>query len=117
MPIRTPREALTRLRTIYRDAHKVPLESVTNEAVVAWAQHPEHWAEAQIRSRNWSWFACEAVVRQCRMLRNRATIAAEAAALAAAAEAEAAGVDRFDPLMPCVDGSCTVIPQGPADAT
>lgn len=113
----TPQQALGRLRIIYRDAFKVPLETVTNNAVIAWAQKPEHWAEAQIRHRGWSWFAAEAVVRQCRILRNRATIAAEADTLAAAAEAEeAAGVDRFDPLMPCVDGSCSVIPQGATDA-
>lgn len=106
----TPQQALGRLRTIYRDAFKVPLESVTNDAVIAWAQKPEHWAEAQIRHRGWSWFAAEAVVRQCRILLRRATIAAEAAALAAAAEAEeSAGVDRFDPLMPCVDGSCRMV--------
>ena len=107
----TPQQALGRLRTLYRDAHKVPLESITNDAVIAWATHPEHWAEIQIRHRNWSWFVAEAVVRQCRILLKRATIAAEAAALAAAAEAEAAGVDRFDPLMPCVDGSCSVIEE------
>ena len=111
MPSNTPASALARLRNLYRDAFKVPLDSVTNDAVIAWAQHPEHWATIQIRHRGWSWHAAEAVVRQCRILLKRATIAAEAAALAAAAEAEAAGIDRFDPLMPCVDGSCTLIEE------
>ena len=71
----TPKEALQRLRILYRDAFKATPE--TNEAVLDWARHPEHWATLQIQYRGWTFHAAEAVVRQCRILRKRAEIAAQ----------------------------------------
>lgn len=72
----TPQESLQRLRTLYRDAFKATPDN--DAAVIDWAQHPEHWATLQIQYRGWTFHAAEAVVRQCRILRKRAIIAAAA---------------------------------------
>lgn len=74
----TPEQALQRLRTLYRDAHKC--EPSTDQAAIDWARHPEHWATLQIQHRGWSFHAAEAVVRQCRILVRRAARAVEAQA-------------------------------------
>lgn len=68
----TPHEALQRLTARYRDAFHCEPPSL--EAVVSWADKPEIWAEHQIH-RGWSWHACECMVRQCRILRDRARLA------------------------------------------
>lgn len=94
---------LNRLRIIYRDAFKIPLHSITNEQVIDWATAPELWAEHQIRYRGWTYHATEATIRQCRILRKRASLAAQQQAAEALA-----GHDPFDPLLPCVDGSCSL---------
>ena len=60
---------MVRLRRLYRDAHHC--DPVSNEQVLNWALKPELWAEHQIKFRNWSWFACEATIRQCRIHTNR----------------------------------------------
>lgn len=70
----TPREALLRLRSLYRDAMKA--SPANDQAVLDWAEHPEIWAQQQIAHRGWSYLAAEAVVRQCRILLKRATIGA-----------------------------------------
>lgn len=94
MPALGPPAALARLRTLYRDAHRC--QPADNTALLRWARHPEHWAESQIRYSNWSYFAAEAVVRQCRILLKRAILGAELEA----------GADPFDPLNPCPEGRC-----------
>lgn len=106
MSITSNQKCLARLRVLYRDAFKVPIDSISNEVAVEWAARPELWAEHQIRHRNYTYYAAEAVVRQCRILHKRAAIAATEQAAVAAAEAR--GEDRFDPLLPCVDGSCSL---------
>lgn len=73
MSVRSPEQCLGRLRVLYRDAHKCPPAS--DALVMSWATHPEAWAEQQIRHRGWSYFAAEAVVRSCRVLRTRAALA------------------------------------------
>jgi hypothetical protein len=73
MPVRSPEQCLGRLRVLYRDAHKC--DPASDALVLDWANHPEAWAEAQIRHRGWSYFAAEAVVRNCRALRRRAALA------------------------------------------
>ena len=70
----TPKECLARLHVIYRDAHK--FYEAQDHDVMAWADQPEPWATHQIAYRNWSYYAAEAVVRQCRVLRKRAHAAA-----------------------------------------
>lgn len=106
MSITPNQKCLKRLRVLYRDAFKVPLESISNDVAVEWAARPELWAEHQIRYRGYTFYAAEAVVRQCRILHKRAAIAATE--LAAVAAAEARGEDRYDPLLPCIDGSCSL---------
>jgi hypothetical protein len=69
-----PQQALQRLRNLYRDAFKVAPAS--DDILIAWAKAPELWATQQIAHRNWSFMATEAVVRQCRILRKRAELAA-----------------------------------------
>lgn len=71
----TPEQCLQRLRVIYRDAFKCQPEN--DEAVMCWAESPYLWATHQIRFRNWSFMATEAVVRQCRIYRKRARQAVE----------------------------------------
>jgi hypothetical protein len=73
MPVRSPEQCLGRLRVLYRDAHKC--DPASDALVLDWANHPEAWAEQQIRHRGWSYFAAEAVVRNCRALRRRAALA------------------------------------------
>ncbi len=72
-----PETAMVRLRRLYRDANHTQPQS--NEQAITWALKPELWAEHQIRFRNWSWYVCEATIRQCRTLANRITRAAEEA--------------------------------------
>lgn len=90
-------EILSRLRKLYKDAHKVPHEP-SDADVLRWADAPELWAEHQIRHRGWSWEVCEATIRNCRIMRRRARRAVEAAAPAPAPAPT--GTDPFDPLMP-----------------
>jgi hypothetical protein len=72
----SPPQALQRLRNLYRDAFKVA--PATDQDALDWASHPEIWATHQIAFRGWSFLAAEAVVRQCRILRKRAAVAAAA---------------------------------------
>lgn len=92
MAVLTPEQCLGRLRVLYRDAFKI--DTFDNNSVIAWAEHPELWAEQQIRHRGWSYWAVEAIVRQCRAYRKRAAIAALTAI------PPIPGNDPFDPLMP-----------------
>jgi hypothetical protein len=85
----TPQQALTRLRAYYRDSHRA--DPATPADLLHWAQHPEHWAELQIRHAGWSFHAAEAVVRSCRSLRGRAI---------RALNNTPPGTDPFDPLYP-----------------
>lgn len=71
----TPEQCIQRLRTLYRDAFKC--QPTCDADVINWALHPEHWATQQIAHRGWSFHAAEAVVRQCRILRKRAIMAAQ----------------------------------------
>lgn len=72
----SPEQCYRRLAALYRDAHKIEPESP--EVLLAWAHKPEIWAEHKVRYGNWSYWAAEATVRQCRSLRKRAeTFAAE----------------------------------------
>jgi len=66
---------MVRLHRLYRDANHC--DSHTNQHALAWATRPELWAEHQIRYHGWTFFACEATVRQCRFLVNRITHAAD----------------------------------------
>ncbi len=66
---------MVRLRRLFRDANHCHCQS--NEHALAWALKPEIWAEQQIRFRNWSWFAAEATVKNCRILTNRIARAAQ----------------------------------------
>ena len=91
----TPLAAYHRLSRLYRDAFKV--DPASPEHVLKWAESPELWAEHQIRFRNWSWHAVEAVVRNCRALRTRA---AQAHAEGLIPAIPTNGADPFDPLMP-----------------
>ena len=72
----SPDQALARLRLLFKDAYGKP--PATDEDVIAWAKDPEIWAERQIRAQGWSFYAVEAVVRSCRMLRRRAAQAISA---------------------------------------
>lgn len=108
MAVLSDDEILRRLRKLYKDAHKLPYEPSDIE-VLRWADHPELWAEQEIRHRGKSFFMTEAVVRNCRIMRSRAHRAVEAAAAAAA------GTDPFDPLMPaCATGNCPIPTQDEA---
>lgn len=71
----TPKECLSRLRVLFRDAHKA--HALDDHQILDWADHPELWATHQIAHRGWSYNAAEAVVRQCRTLRKRARLAVE----------------------------------------
>lgn len=94
----TNEQCLARLRQIYRDAFKLPQDKhVDSSVIILWAEKPELWAEHQIRHRNWSWYAAEAVVRSARVLRKRAALAVLNAA------ATPPGIDPFDPLMPAAE--------------
>ena len=66
----SPKAAFDRLCVLYNDAHKTHIQTdqLDPEIVLKWASKPhiEKWAEFQVRYHGWSWFACEAVVRQCR---------------------------------------------------
>lgn len=75
MAFKSNYDCLQQLRTLYRDAMKC--DPVDDESVIAWAEKPEVWATMQIAHRGWSFHAAEAVVRQCRILRNRAARAIE----------------------------------------
>jgi hypothetical protein len=70
MPTPTPAECFKKLRGLYIDANRC--EPTDDHKVIDWATHPEHWATQQIAHRGWHYLAAEAVVRQCRILRNRA---------------------------------------------
>ena len=87
----SPEQCLRTLRVLYRDAFKV--HDFNDTQVLNWANSPELWAEHKIRHAEWSFYAAEAVVRNCRRLRKRA-------AAAVAAAPAPAGTDAFDPLMP-----------------
>ena len=67
---RTPKQAFLHLAVLYKDAHKIHIETsdLSPEVVINWASKPhlEKWAEFQVKFHGWSWFATEAVVRQCR---------------------------------------------------
>jgi hypothetical protein len=104
MPVPSPQQCLQTLRVLYRDAFKV--RDFDDTQVINWANSPELWAEHKIRHAEWSFYAAEAVVRNCRRLRKRAAIAVHAAALAPA------GADAFDPLMP---ESCTPTEEASSD--
>ena len=73
---RSPKQSFTQIALLYRDAHKVHLEieEIKPEFILKWANKPslEKWAEFQVRYHGWSWFAVEAVVRQCRSNISRA---------------------------------------------
>lgn len=58
---------LERLRVLYRDA--MGCEPASDHAIISWASDPEIWAQHQIAHRGWSYLACEAVVRACRVHR------------------------------------------------
>lgn len=77
----TPKGAFYRLAQLYNDAHKthIKTDELDPNVVIQWASKPntEKWAEFQVRYHGWSWFACEAVVRQCRSYVNRAKKHAE----------------------------------------
>jgi hypothetical protein len=88
--------AYHKLARLYRDAFKV--DPASPENVLRWAESPELWAEQQIRYRNWGWHAVEAVVRNCRALRNRAAMALAEGLVPS--PPPASGEDPFDPLMP-----------------
>jgi hypothetical protein len=70
-----PETAMVRLRRLFRDANYCQCQS--NEQALNWALKPEVWAEQQIRFRNWSWFVCEATVKNARVLTNRIVRAAQ----------------------------------------
>jgi hypothetical protein len=70
-----PETAMLRLRRLFRDANHCDCQS--NQQALAWALKPEQWAEHQIRFRNWSWFVCEATVKNCRIFTNRIIRAAQ----------------------------------------
>lgn len=74
-----PETAMVRLRRFYRDANHC--DPTSNWQALSWALKPEQWAEHQIRFRNWSWYVCEATIKQCRILSNRLQRAADAAGL------------------------------------
>lgn len=75
MPPLTPEQCLAKLRALFRDAnHADPRDDAH---VIRWADAPELWATQQIAHRGWSYLAAECVVRSCRILRNRARLAAE----------------------------------------
>lgn len=97
MPLVTPEHCLKRLRVLYADAFKI--HTFDDHSVILWANNPELWAEHQIRHRGWSFYAAEAVVRQCRSLRKRAALAA------GITPPISTGTDPFDPLMPAVEPS------------
>jgi hypothetical protein len=75
----SPDQCLKRLRQLYRDAMKCTPDS--DQAAIDWAYQVETWATQQIAHRGWSFQAAEAVVRSTRIIRKRATIAAQEAAL------------------------------------
>ncbi len=91
----TPLAAYHKLARLYRDAFHV--DPASPDHVLRWAESPELWAEHQIRYRNWTWQAVEAVVRNCRAMRNRA---AQAHAEGLIPATPTSGADPFDPLMP-----------------
>lgn len=97
-------EILRRLRKLYQDAFHIHHEPADAD-VLRWADHPELWAEHEIRHRGKSFHVCEAVVRNCRIMRSRARRAAAAIAPAPV------GTDPFDPLMPSEPTTC----QGACD--
>ena len=103
MPVLSPQQCLQTLRVLYRDAFKV--QDFNDTQVLTWANSPELWAEHKIRYAEWSFYAAEAVVRNCRRLRKRAA----AAAAAPAPE----GTDAFDSLMPAC---CTPTEEASSDA-
>jgi hypothetical protein len=70
----SPKDCLSKLRALYRDAFKC--DAASEQAVLDWANSPESWATWQIRQFGWSYLATEAVVRQCRILHSRASRAA-----------------------------------------
>lgn len=75
MAPRTPEQSLQFLRKLYRQAYRC--DPACNEAVIGWAESPELWATHQVRFKEWSYLATEAVVRQCRIHRKRARQAME----------------------------------------
>jgi len=70
-----PETAMFRLRRLYRDANHCDCQS--NEQALTWALKPEDWATYQIRFRNWSFYVAEATVKNCRVLTNRLSRAAQ----------------------------------------
>ena len=74
----TPQECLSRLRVLYRDAHHCNPPS--DDLTLAWARTADSWATYAIRHYGWSYIAAEAVVRHCRILIKRATLAVAGAA-------------------------------------
>lgn len=88
---KTPQQCFRDLRALHSSAFKTHLYADPS-VVLEWANHPELWAEYQIRYRGWSFHAAESVVRQCRILRKRAALAI--------ATYEPTGSDPYDPLMP-----------------
>lgn len=91
MSPKSPEQCLRELRALHCSAFKIG-HLADSSVVLAWANSPELWAEHQIRFRRWSFHAAEAVVRQCRILRGRATRALPTHQLPKS--------DPFDPLMP-----------------
>jgi hypothetical protein len=71
----SPKDCLSKLRTLYRDAFKC--DPADDQAVLDWAKAPDSWATWQVRQFGWSYLATEAVVRQCRILYSRAARAAD----------------------------------------
>jgi hypothetical protein len=73
----TPLEALQQLRLLYRNAHHISTAPVDDYSVIAWCSPPtlNIWATHQIRSRNWSFEAVQAVVHDARRLVRRAILA------------------------------------------
>ncbi len=83
----TPDDAYRILYRLYRDAFRCYPDC--QQTVLDWAGKPELWAEHQIRYRNWSFQAAEAVVRQCRNLHSLASTSS--------------GADPFDPNWPIAE--------------
>ncbi len=98
----TSNDALCRLRRLYRGAHHVSHAIIDDTQVIAWAEEPNlcSWATHQIRSRNQSYPAIEAVVENARLLRGLAQQAQLQTHVHPEPVTTADGTDPFDPLMP-----------------
>lgn len=98
----TATDALRRLRRLYRAAHHINNTIIDDYQVIAWTEEPNlcSWATHQIRSRNQSYPAIEAVVENARLLRGLAQQAQLQTHVHPEPVTTPDGADPFDPLMP-----------------